>query len=135
MPGEVFLGGRRAMPSSVYLSLGAGSTRFAGDDHFTLIAGAGLRLLVTDWLAVHLDVRDHDVRHRPAGREQAHAEPPGQPRADRILLTMEHHMRSARILIPTLLLALLGGTATATGPAPRRRRTSRCPRATAARCA
>jgi peroxiredoxin len=27
-------------------------------------------------------------------------------------------MRSARILIPTLLLALLGGTATATGPAP-----------------
>ena len=27
-------------------------------------------------------------------------------------------MRSARILIPTLLLALFGGTATATGPAP-----------------
>jgi peroxiredoxin len=27
-------------------------------------------------------------------------------------------MRSARILIPTLLLTLLGGTATATGPAP-----------------
>ena len=58
LPGEVFLGGRRAMPSSVYISLGAGSTRFAGDDNFTLIAGAGLRLLVTDSLAAHLGVRD-----------------------------------------------------------------------------
>ncbi len=59
LPGEVFLGGRRALPSSVYVTLGAGSTRFAGDDHFTVAAGAGLRLLVTDWLALHLDVRDH----------------------------------------------------------------------------
>ncbi len=58
LPGEVFLGGRRAMPSSVYVSLGAGSTRFAGDDNFTLIAGAGLRLLVTDSFAAHLGVRD-----------------------------------------------------------------------------
>ena len=58
LPGEVFLGGRRAMPSSVYVSLGAGSTRFAGDDNLTLIAGAGLRLLVTDSFAAHLGVRD-----------------------------------------------------------------------------
>jgi outer membrane beta-barrel protein len=58
LPGEVFLGGRRAMPSSVYLTLGGGSTRFAGDDNFTLIAGAGLRLLVTDSIAAHLGVRD-----------------------------------------------------------------------------
>jgi len=58
LPGEVFLGGRRAIPSSVYVSLGAGSTRFAGDDNFTLIAGAGLRLLVTDSIAAHLGVRD-----------------------------------------------------------------------------
>ena len=58
LPGEVFLGGRRAMPSWVFVSLGAGSTRFAGDDNFTLIAGAGLRLLVTDSIAAHLGVRD-----------------------------------------------------------------------------
>ena len=58
LPGEVFLGGRRAMPSALYLSLGAGSTHFAGDDHFTLTPGAGFRLLVTDWLAAHLDARD-----------------------------------------------------------------------------
>ncbi|HEY7740336.1 MAG TPA: hypothetical protein VIB01_06950, partial [Steroidobacteraceae bacterium] len=33
--------------------------RFAGGDRFTLTAGAGLRVLVKDWLAVHLDMRDH----------------------------------------------------------------------------
>lgn len=58
LPGEAFLGGRRAMPSALYLMLGAGSTRFAGDDHFTIALGAGYRLLPTDWLAVHLDARD-----------------------------------------------------------------------------
>ncbi|HXV39634.1 MAG TPA: outer membrane beta-barrel domain-containing protein [Steroidobacteraceae bacterium] len=59
LPGEIFLGGRRALNSTVYLTLGAGSTRFAGGDRFTLTAGAGLRVLVKDWLAVHLDMRDH----------------------------------------------------------------------------
>jgi outer membrane beta-barrel protein len=58
LPGELFFGGRRAMPSAVYLSLAAGNTRFAGDDNFSLTIGAGLRVLATDWLAVHLDVRD-----------------------------------------------------------------------------
>lgn len=58
LPGEAFFGGRRAMPSALYLTIGAGSTRFAGDDHFTVALGAGYRLLPTDWLAVHLDARD-----------------------------------------------------------------------------
>ena len=58
LPGESFFGGRRAMPSAVYFTLGAGSTNFGGDDHFTMTLGAGYRLLVTDWLAGHLDVRD-----------------------------------------------------------------------------
>jgi outer membrane beta-barrel protein len=58
LPGEVFLGGRRALPSAVYFTLGAGSTHFAGDDHFSVALGAGLRVLANDWLAVHLDARD-----------------------------------------------------------------------------
>jgi outer membrane beta-barrel protein len=58
LPGEVFFGGTRAMPSAVYFTLGAGSTNFAGDDYFTAVVGAGLRLLASDWLAVHLDARD-----------------------------------------------------------------------------
>jgi outer membrane beta-barrel protein len=59
LPGEVFFGGKHAMPSAVYFTLGAGSTNFAGDDHFTVALGAGLRVLANDWIAVHLDVRDH----------------------------------------------------------------------------
>jgi outer membrane beta-barrel protein len=59
LPGEVFLGGKRALNSALYLTLGAGSTRFAGGDRFTLTMGAGVRVLVRDWLAVHLDMRDH----------------------------------------------------------------------------
>ena len=59
LPGEVFFGGQRAMPSAVYFTLGAGSTTFAGDDHFTVALGAGLRVLANDWIAVHLGVRDH----------------------------------------------------------------------------
>jgi outer membrane beta-barrel protein len=58
LPGEAFLGGTRAMPSALYLTLGAGSTRFGGDDFFTVAVGAGYRLLVTDWLAVHVNARD-----------------------------------------------------------------------------
>jgi outer membrane beta-barrel protein len=58
LPGEVFFGGKRAMPSAVYFTLGAGSTRFAGDDHFTIALGTGLRVLANDWIAVHLDARN-----------------------------------------------------------------------------
>ena len=59
LPGEAFFGGDRAMPTALYLTLGAGSTNCAGDDHFTVAIGAGYRLLVTDWMAVHLGARDH----------------------------------------------------------------------------
>jgi len=58
LPGEVFLGGKRALPSAVYFTLGAGSTRFGGDDHFTVALGTGVRVLATDWLAVHLYARN-----------------------------------------------------------------------------
>jgi len=59
LPGEVFLGGERALNSAIYLTLGAGSTHFAGGDRFTITMGAGARVLVKDWLAAHLDIRDH----------------------------------------------------------------------------
>jgi len=58
LPGEVFLGGDRAYNSAVYLTLGAGSTQFAGADRFTITLGAGARVLFRDWLAMHLTIRD-----------------------------------------------------------------------------
>lgn len=59
LPGEIFLGGKRAYNSAVYVTAGAGSTKFAGDDRFTVTLGTGCRVLLNDWLALHLDVRDH----------------------------------------------------------------------------
>jgi outer membrane beta-barrel protein len=58
LPGEIFVGGRHAYNSAVYLTLGGGATRFAGADRFTITLGAGARVLLNDWLAVHLDMRD-----------------------------------------------------------------------------
>ena len=59
MPGEVFLGVNRAFSSALYVRVGAGDTGFADDDSFTLVFGAGYRMLMLDWLALHLGVRDH----------------------------------------------------------------------------
>ena len=58
-PGEVFVGRRRAFNSALYVTGGVGATRFAGDTRFTVVIGAGYRMLLNDWLAAHLDVRDH----------------------------------------------------------------------------
>jgi outer membrane beta-barrel protein len=59
LPGEVFIGEGRAYNTNLYLIAGLGSTEFAGDDRFTVNVGAGYRFLLTDSVALHLDVRDH----------------------------------------------------------------------------
>ena len=58
-PGEVFIGRNRAFNSAVYVVAWVGATKFGGGTHFTVMAGAGYRLLLTDRIAAHLDVRDH----------------------------------------------------------------------------
>lgn len=58
-PGEAFIGRKRAYNTAFYLLAGIGSTKFGGDDRFTLNLGAGYRLLPTDWLAWHIGFRDH----------------------------------------------------------------------------
>lgn len=59
LPGEVFVGKNRAYNTAFYLVAGIGSTRFAGDDRFTVNGGFGYRILPADWVAVHFDVRDY----------------------------------------------------------------------------
>jgi len=56
--GESFFG-KSAYNSDLYIIAGIGNTNFAADDHFTWNVGAGYRFIPTDWLAIHLDVRDH----------------------------------------------------------------------------
>ena len=59
LPGEVFIGEGRAYNKQLYLIAGLGSTRFAGDDRFTVNVGAGYRFLLTDSVTLHIDFRDH----------------------------------------------------------------------------
>jgi outer membrane beta-barrel protein len=59
LPGEGFVGEGRAYNTSFYVIGGLGSTRFAGDDRFTVNFGAGYRFLLTDSFALHVDFRDH----------------------------------------------------------------------------
>lgn len=59
LPGEVFIGEGRAYNTNLYLVAGLGSTRFAGDDRFTVNFGFGYRFLLTDSVALHIDFRDH----------------------------------------------------------------------------
>ncbi len=59
LPGEVFIGEGRAYNTNLYLIADLGSTRFAGDDRFTVNFGAGYRFLLTDSIALHIDFRDH----------------------------------------------------------------------------
>jgi outer membrane beta-barrel protein len=70
LPGEMFVGRKRAFNTSLYVTAGVGGTRFAGDDEFTIALGVGYRMLVSDWLALHLDVRDHAYRSSLLGLEK-----------------------------------------------------------------
>jgi outer membrane beta-barrel protein len=59
LPGEAFIGESRAFNNSLYLIAGLGSTRFAGDDRFTVNFGFGYRFVLTDSISLRIDFRDH----------------------------------------------------------------------------
>lgn len=59
LPGEIFLGHRWAMASAFYVIGGIGTIKFANESHATFNFGGGYRILLTDWFAFHLDMRDH----------------------------------------------------------------------------
>jgi outer membrane beta-barrel protein len=59
LPGEGFIGDNLAFSSSLYLITALGSTDFAGEQRSTIMVGGGYRVLFTDWLAVHLTLKDH----------------------------------------------------------------------------
>lgn len=59
LPGEAFLTQKTSFNTALYIIGGMGNTEFAGSDRLTLNIGGGFRLLATDWLALHIDVRNH----------------------------------------------------------------------------
>ena len=68
--GEVFLTDELVFNSDLYLSLGGGSTDFAGDERFTISIGGGYRLLLTDYMSVRLDVKDYIFSSELIGEEK-----------------------------------------------------------------
>ena len=59
LPGETFIGAKRAKASALYLIAGVGSTRFVEQRRQTFNVGMGNRLFLTDKAALQIDLRDH----------------------------------------------------------------------------
>ena len=70
LPGEVFIGKNLAFNTNLYLIAGAGNTDFADNSHFTYNLGVGYRFYTTDWLSIHLDMRDHVFNSDLLGEEK-----------------------------------------------------------------
>jgi len=59
LPGEAFIGTRYAMPFTVYLIAGVGSTTLDDQKHATFNFGSGMRLFFNDSFSLQFDARDH----------------------------------------------------------------------------
>jgi len=69
--GETFLTRNTVFNSSTYLMLGVGSTKFGGDNRFTLNIGAGYRMILSDNVIVHIDMTDHIFDNDILGTEKS----------------------------------------------------------------
>ena len=71
LPGEVFIGGKRAKASALYLIGGIGSTSFNQQHRQTVNVGLGLRLFLNDHAALQVDMRDHIFSLDLLGKRQS----------------------------------------------------------------
>jgi outer membrane beta-barrel protein len=71
LPGEFFIGGKRAKPTAFYVIGGVGSTKFNEQRRPTYNFGAGFRLFLTDAIALQLDARDHIFSLDLLGKRQS----------------------------------------------------------------
>ena len=58
LPGEAFLTDSTTYNTVLYLTGGVGTTKFAGEDRFTIEYGAGFRALVSDNFSLSMEMRD-----------------------------------------------------------------------------
>lgn len=71
LPGEIFIGAKRAKPSAFYLIGGVGSTTFDQQRRPTYNLGAGLRVFLGDHAALQVDMRDHIFSLDLLGKRQS----------------------------------------------------------------
>lgn len=69
-PSEIFLGRKKARTANIYLLAGVGNTSLVTEDYFTFNLGLGVQILPTDWLALHLVLRDHIFESDILGSEE-----------------------------------------------------------------
>ena len=89
LPGEVFLGRGRAFNTALYVTVGMGDVKFADQDQFALNFGVGTRILITDWLALHLDVRDHVFESELVRSRQERPQHRSHPGLDHFFLDLQ----------------------------------------------
>lgn len=68
--GETFVTDHLVINSASYFIIGAGSTEFAGDERFTLSLGAGYKVLLSDYFALRLELKDHLFNSELIGQEK-----------------------------------------------------------------
>jgi outer membrane beta-barrel protein len=71
LPGEVFIGAKRARPAAFYMIGGVGSTRFDQQRRPTFNLGVGYRVFLADWAALQVDMRDHIYSLDLLGKRQS----------------------------------------------------------------
>lgn len=59
LPGEGYIGKNWSFNSNFYATAGVGSTKFAGDNRFTINWTAGYQIVLQDWLAFHVELQEH----------------------------------------------------------------------------
>jgi outer membrane beta-barrel protein len=67
MPGEVFLTKNFAFNSIFSIELGAGSTKFTGDNKFTVNGTANYRVFLTDWITWDIAMSDYVFETKVTG--------------------------------------------------------------------
>ena len=71
LPGEVFIGTKRAKPTQLYIIAGVGSTKFDQQRRPTYNVGMGWRVFFADWLSLQVDMRDHIFSLDLLGKRQS----------------------------------------------------------------
>jgi len=65
--GRSFIGSTKKMNSSIYLMGGFGQIEFAGNEATSFEFAASYRTVVTDWMTINLDIRNHMFDREVAG--------------------------------------------------------------------
>ena len=71
LPGEVFIGSKHAKPFSLYVIGGVGSTSFNQQRRATFNFGSGMRVYLSDRIALQVDARDHIFSLDLLGKNQS----------------------------------------------------------------